>query len=310
MKHAHRYLILVLGTITLMGFPGSAPRADDTEIYVGGNAGASTVRPNVVFIIDTSGSMDTQDVLQLNGTYDPATTYAGSGTVCNTSRVYWSSNGKPPSCNTSNYFNASANKCNDSAAALSSSGSGYYVGRLARYRTNGGGTWRTFNNNDNSSSVECEADTGLHGDGVNTSKLYAANGNNGGPWTATAADGVNWSSTGSTYTLYSANYLNWLNTPGVASYEKRLKVVQDAFANLMNSTSGINAALMRYSQNGSGGYFAEPMLELTWAWLSKVPAISIGVAGLMTGLFWIIERRMGADMARKARESTEQGESK
>lgn len=54
----------------------------------------------------------------------------------------------------------------------------------------------------------------------------------------------------------------------------------------------------------------EPMPELTWAWLSNVPAISIGVAGLMTGLFWIIERRMGADMARKARESTEQGESK
>jgi len=54
----------------------------------------------------------------------------------------------------------------------------------------------------------------------------------------------------------------------------------------------------------------EPMPELTWAWLSKVPAISIGVAGLMTGLFWIIERRMSADMSRKARESTEQGESK
>jgi hypothetical protein len=41
---------------------------------------------------------------------------------------------------------------------------------------------------------------------------------------------------------------------------------------------------------------------LTWEWLSKVPAISIGVAGLMTGLFWIIERRMSADLGRKARE--------
>jgi len=42
----------------------------------------------------------------------------------------------------------------------------------------------------------------------------------------------------------------------------------------------------------------EPMPELTWVWLSKVPAISIGVAGLMTGLFWIIERRMQAEAAR------------
>jgi hypothetical protein len=37
--------------------------------------------------------------------------------------------------------------------------------------------------------------------------------------------------------------------------------------------------------------------------LSKVPVISIGVAGLMTGLFWIIERRVQADISRKARES-------
>jgi formate dehydrogenase iron-sulfur subunit len=49
----------------------------------------------------------------------------------------------------------------------------------------------------------------------------------------------------------------------------------------------------------------EPRPELTWEWLSKVPAISIGVAGLMTGLFWIIERRVGADMSRKVREAHE-----
>ncbi len=47
----------------------------------------------------------------------------------------------------------------------------------------------------------------------------------------------------------------------------------------------------------------EPRPELTFEWLSKVPAISIGVAGLMTGFFWIIERRMQANLARKARES-------
>jgi formate dehydrogenase iron-sulfur subunit len=47
----------------------------------------------------------------------------------------------------------------------------------------------------------------------------------------------------------------------------------------------------------------EPRPELTWAWLSKVPAISVGVAGLMTGLFWILERRMQADISHKARES-------
>jgi hypothetical protein len=45
------------------------------------------------------------------------------------------------------------------------------------------------------------------------------------------------------------------------------------------------------------------MPELTWEWLGKVPAISIGVAGLMTGLFWIIEQRMQAEATRKAHTS-------
>ncbi|MBI1422900.1 MAG: pilus assembly protein PilY [Gammaproteobacteria bacterium] len=261
MKNALRNLLVILGTASAIVFPASAVHADDTEIYVGGNAGASTVRPNVVFIIDTSGSMDTSVTLT-NGTYDPTQTYTGG--TCDSSRIYWSTNGNPPSCGTNNYFNASKNTCNDSVAALSSSGSGYYVGRLARYRTSSwwGDKWTTLSNSSHSDLVECEADDGIHGDGVNTSKLFAADGNNGGPWTSNSAKGVNWPSTGTTYTLYSANYLNWLASPGVTTYSTRLKVVQDAFANLLNSTSGINAALMRYSQNGSGGYFVEPMLEL------------------------------------------------
>jgi formate dehydrogenase iron-sulfur subunit len=53
----------------------------------------------------------------------------------------------------------------------------------------------------------------------------------------------------------------------------------------------------------NGAPSEEPMPELTWEWLSKVPAISIGVAGLMTGLFWIIERRMQAEAVRNARTS-------
>lgn len=41
--------------------------------------------------------------------------------------------------------------------------------------------------------------------------------------------------------------------------------------------------------------------ELTWEWLSKVPAVTLGATGLMTGLFWIIGRRMQAEEARNAR---------
>jgi hypothetical protein len=44
----------------------------------------------------------------------------------------------------------------------------------------------------------------------------------------------------------------------------------------------------------------DPYPELTWAWLSKVPGISVGTAGLMTGLFWILGRRMQVEVAKKA----------
>jgi formate dehydrogenase iron-sulfur subunit len=53
--------------------------------------------------------------------------------------------------------------------------------------------------------------------------------------------------------------------------------------------------------NGAPGEQAYP--ELTWNWLEKVPAVSLVAAGLMTGLFWIIGRRMQAEEARKARET-------
>ncbi|MEW6404281.1 MAG: 4Fe-4S dicluster domain-containing protein [Chloroflexota bacterium] len=50
----------------------------------------------------------------------------------------------------------------------------------------------------------------------------------------------------------------------------------------------------------NGASIEEAYPELTWEWLSKVPAITVSAAGLMTGLFWIIGRRIQAEAARKA----------
>jgi len=36
----------------------------------------------------------------------------------------------------------------------------------------------------------------------------------------------------------------------------------------------------------------QPLPSLTWAALSKVPPLIIGMGGLMTGIYWIVERRM------------------
>ena len=36
----------------------------------------------------------------------------------------------------------------------------------------------------------------------------------------------------------------------------------------------------------------EPLPDLTWAALAKVPPVAIGVGALMAGIYWVIGRRM------------------
>ena len=103
--------------------------ADDTEVYLGDLDFSADIRPNIVFIIDTSGSMDT-DVTGTTGTYDPSPIYTGdcnrivstgiqAGIRRHVTRITGS---RPPHC------------LSGCSAALTT-GPGVYVGRLARYRT-------------------------------------------------------------------------------------------------------------------------------------------------------------------------------
>ncbi|MCK4586864.1 MAG: VWA domain-containing protein, partial [Gammaproteobacteria bacterium] len=51
------------------------------------------------------------------------------------------------------------------------------------------------------------------------------------------------------------------DTP-TATDPSRLSIVQGVFNDLMTTNSGFNVGLMRFSNNGSGGYFVSPMQEL------------------------------------------------
>ncbi len=263
MKNTMQYKKLFILTTLFILLAGQSVRADETEIYLGSSSTPSVVRPNLTFIIDTSGSMDTNvTTTTTNGTYNPATTYAGS---CNTSRTYWSSNGTPPSCSNGPYIDTSANKCADSSAALNSSG--FYVGKLARYRARrGGDRWEGLNSSFPSEQVECQADWGLHGQ-TNATNPYPADQGNGGPWRSNSSNAINWNNTGDTVTLYRANYLNWRASAVTTVTKTRLQIVQEVFSNLMDSISNINVAVIRYDDKSQefnkGGYFAMPMQQLT-----------------------------------------------
>jgi hypothetical protein len=116
-----RSLTFLLGAVLALA-GGAGVRADDTEIFVT-QAGAGTDnQPNILFVLDTSGSMSTDVTTQVP--YDPGTTYTGA---CPADRVYWRLGaGSPPSCGgwtpSADWFAASQMKCNAAQIALNASG--------------------------------------------------------------------------------------------------------------------------------------------------------------------------------------------
>ena len=74
----------ILSTLTGLAAVLCAPPtiADDSEVFTSSAFTTGVgARPNVLFIMDTSGSMDGEVII-----YDPLKTYTGS---CDTGYVYW-----------------------------------------------------------------------------------------------------------------------------------------------------------------------------------------------------------------------------
>jgi hypothetical protein len=185
--------------------------ADDTEIFFNQAGG---LRPNILFIIDTSGSMNSLVTLP-RSPYDASRTYDGS---CSTGRLYWISTaaaqgGALPVCDGADDASSAAtdNRCNASSGAMSGT-AGFWTGRAAQF-DQGDQLWQALRSGF-TGAVECETDAGVHGaDATNTAR-YARNGN-AYPWTSNAGSALNWDTT-EAYSFYSANYLNWYYAPPTA----------------------------------------------------------------------------------------------
>lgn len=85
--------------------------ADDIEIYVGSAQVATEVKPNLMFIIDTSGSMRAKvnTPLPYDINVDYADTY--SSACFDPDKIYFSTGTTPVDCDTDDWFNRSALKC-------------------------------------------------------------------------------------------------------------------------------------------------------------------------------------------------------
>ncbi len=284
--------ILCLGAALLAS---TAARADDTEIFVS-RGSEEGLRPNILFIFDTSGSMNAEVTLP-KAPYNRAQTYDGS---CSGERFYFavaSATGNQttdiPTCsgmsNTrQDGLNLQANTC--AAAVNSIAVAGLWTGRAAQWNTTSAG-WITLSDLATDESVECEADAGVHGANTSSTKRYAQNGDPSNRWTALQAQQIGWASA-TVYTLYSANWLNWYYAPPMASSLSRLQTVQSVATTLASSISGINLGLMRFSNANNaagsdlaeGGMVTHEVVDVSGARSSLVGQLNSYTAGGFTPL--------------------------
>ena len=244
----------------------------------------NTAQPNILFVIDDSGSMG--DLVSTQPNYDPKQTYAGA---CGKGQAYYSTTGSAPDCSTPNWFNKSALVCKAGLDALAATGL-YGPDTLAQYddSSSTARTWVKLASSQKDQLVECKADYGVHGDGSPAANVYPINGVSSGKdaWSGNAKDpnAITWdqtAGTNTTYTLYDGNYLNWLSTPPAMA--TKLSIVQNVATTLLSSLNGVNVGLMTFNYD-QGGYVAVPMQDIATSRADMISQVNALTAGSYTPL--------------------------
>ncbi|MGB5246614.1 MAG: PilC/PilY family type IV pilus protein [Woeseia sp.] len=254
-------------SLTLLA--GSSAFADDVELLLSNPNSSGAEKPNVMFILDTSGSMSTIETTQ--EPFDKTQLYAGD---CNQNRVYWTEGSSAPDCDTSNWVSNTNFVCATGTAALLDTG--MFTDTMAQYRP-ANGTWKWRRPRSGRDEIlECESDSGLHGDG-DPADVYARIGSNQPPFTNNAGAEVDWGSspTERIVTAYSGNYLNWLHNSPVTSMS-RIDIVKTVTKNVLDSIQNANIGLMRFNwdQGGSVTHAVKDLGTNRTAAKSKIDAMT------------------------------------
>ena len=143
---ARNFALSIAATVLVLGSAGAY--ADDTEIFRGNPSNLAA--PNIMLILDTSGSMDSNTISPVP--YDRSFTYTGTGDCSRTSPTASTgrTNNNVPDCDSGNWFDISLLKCAAALTgnALGTGGTGAYLDRFVRWRGNGNNrSWQTLSNN-------------------------------------------------------------------------------------------------------------------------------------------------------------------
>ena len=220
-----RILCSLAGLTAMLGSQPSL--ADDSEVFLSSTftTGAGA-RPNVLFVMDTSGSMDSEVIV-----YDRTKTYTGS---CDAGYVYWGTSNPAMSRQTAPRPTASSRwptivavlrtlECRRTAG-----GTGAHSRSTPARRIPPGSispvAWTARSN--------AKDDNGTHGDTIASStgsgtNKYARNGNFTTRWGASnTSNKVNWGNE-PRFSFYSANYINYFYGGGEGARKTRLDIVKE-----------------------------------------------------------------------------------
>lgn len=222
--------------------------SDDVELLLSNSASSNSAKPNILFILDSSGSMKSIETSQ--EPYDGTMSYGGS---CSREKYYWTTSGGTPSCKSRNakLIAKTSFVCAQGIAQTNVAGS--YTDTMSQYRERRRKSkWQTIKSGNSSGIVECERDSGQHGDGT-AGLVYATIGSNQPQFTSQASQEVDWGSapTHKKYTFYDGNYLNWFyNPPGTSM--TRTQIVKEVTKNVLGSISDVNVGFMQFNFDQGG----------------------------------------------------------
>ncbi|MDO6427820.1 PilC/PilY family type IV pilus protein [Thalassotalea sp. 1_MG-2023] len=237
--------------------------SEDIELYISDTVKALSSRPQVLIILDNSGSMRTEDTV--TAPYDPSVTYPAVGGLNSLSSkfIYFRKGGVdgtampvPDSPSESRRFLDSINSCKTAADILASNG--FYTGRVREYERRGNnGTWEEIpdSNGANIEVIDCEDDVtaqnpnniasipqGYPVDSLGTRQnpIYH---------TGDVADSnVEWN--GQLVTLYTDNFLRWHhNASQNQTLMSRLDQAVNSISSVIRSAPSVDFGLEIFNYN-------------------------------------------------------------
>jgi len=229
---------------------GSPVWADDVELLLSTPASSNAAKPNILFIIDSSGSMTTVETSQ--EPYIAGQNYSGAN--CDDNYFYWTTKTSIPNCKSEYRIKKSYFQCDQGWTQLNAAGS--YTDTMSMYRPNSKGKWkwRQLSKSRNSNDVECKSDSGDHGKGSDPGdKPYAQAGTNIAQYTDVKSREVNWGvkPTHQIITMYDSDYLSWYHNPPGSSMS-RTAIVKAVTKNVLGSVKDVNVGFMRFHHSAGG----------------------------------------------------------